>query len=155
MNTLAHELVELDDSTKLSIHRTELALESNLMSIDKMEMSMLTTSLSLIGFGFTIFKFFQEVGSQAVRSGAFGASSRNFGLFLVMLGIFLLLAGLYNRFRHVRSLERRWQNLREERLIISPPLRTISSNMIVSVLLALGGGLGFKPNQPLEQLLLS
>lgn len=132
---------ELDAGTKLSIHRTELALESALMTIDKTEMSVLTTSLSLIGFGFTIFKFFQEVGSKMPPRGAMGLPSRNFALFLVILGILLLIAGQYNRFRDVRALKRRWQNLNREGLIFSLPVRTISPNMIVSVLLALGGAL--------------
>jgi putative membrane protein len=132
---------DLDASTKLSIQRTELALESSLMTIDKMEMSVLTTSLSLIGFGFTIYKFFQEIGPKVTQPGGMGPPSRNFGLFLVILGILLLLAGLFNRYRDVRALKRRWSSLVAEGLVLSPPVRTISPNMVVSILLALGGGL--------------
>jgi putative membrane protein len=132
---------ELDAGTRLSVHRTELALEGALLSIDKAEMSVLTTSLSLIGFGFTIFKFFQEVGAKAGRPDVEGAAARNFGLYLLILGMFLLVAGLYNRFRNVRLLKRRWQILYDEGLIVSPPMRTISPNMVVSILLVLGGAL--------------
>jgi putative membrane protein len=131
----------MDVGTRLSVQRTELALESSLMTIDKTEMSVLTTSLSLIGFGFTIYKFFQEAAPNAARAGAMGSPSRNLGLFLVILGILLLIAGQYNRFRDVRALKRRWRSLNEQGLIISSPARTTSPNMVVSVLLGLAGGL--------------
>lgn len=141
MDVPSSHSAELDAGTLLSIQRTELALESSLMTIDKTEMSVLTTSLSLIGFGFTIFKFFQETVPKAALAGAMGPPSRNFGLFLVILGILLLIAGQYNRFRDVRALNRRWRSLNSEGLIFSTPGRSISPNMVVSVLLALGGAL--------------
>jgi inner membrane protein YidH len=141
MDSSSSQSTKLDAPTILSIQRTELALESSLMTIDKTEMSVLTTSLSLIGFGFTIFKFFQEAVPKAAVAGAMGPPSRNFGLFLVILGILLLIAGQYNRFRDVRALNRRWRGLHSEGLIFSAPGKSISPNMIVSVLLALGGAL--------------
>lgn len=140
MSTQQPETAAMDPSTKLSIHRTELALESSLMSADRTQMSVLTTSLSLIGFGFTIHKVFQEIGKAAGQTHAFGPPGRNFGLLLVTLGIGLLTAGLINRYLYTRGLIRRWQGLYGERLLLrAPPTHKISPNMVVSVLLLLGG----------------
>lgn len=130
---------ELDASTNLAIHRTELSLENTLMGADRTQMSVLRTSLSLIGFGFTIYKFFQEVGQDSARSYVFGPPARNFGLFLVILGIALLVTGLISRFRHVRAVNRRRRLLFDEGLLRLPPTHETSPNMVISILLLLGG----------------
>jgi putative membrane protein len=128
----------LDDRTKLSIYSTDLTIENTIMAADRTQMSVLNSSLSLIGFGFTIFKFFQEVGRQT-QPAVFGPPARNFGLLLVLLGIFLLLAGMFNRIRVVRSIEQRRQALHDQGLSLVPPKHSISPNMAVSVMLLIGG----------------
>lgn len=130
---------QLDASTNLAIHRTDLAMENTLLGADRTQMSMLRTSLSLIGFGFTIYKFFQEIGKDGTRADAFGPPARNFGLFLVILGIVLLVAGMISRNRLVRAVNRRRQLLHDEGLSRLPPVYARSPNMVVSVLLLLGG----------------
>lgn len=137
MSTGAHAHDGLDASTRLSVHRTDLTIETTIMSADRTQMAVLTSSLSLIGFGFTIYKFFQEVGKDT--HAAFGPPARNFGLLLVVLGIFLLLAGLLNRIRLVRAIEARRQTLYDEGLSLLPPTQMVSPNMAVSVLLLIGG----------------
>ena len=121
----------LDTSTRLAVDRTRLAYERTLMA-------WVRTATSLISFGFTIYKFFQQVGS-ASQSTAFGPPARNFGLLLVILGIVLLLAGLINRHRVVRSIEQRRQTLYDEGLSMMPTTHRTSPNMAVSLLLLLGG----------------
>jgi inner membrane protein YidH len=140
MDTSRLKADELDPSMKLSIHNTELALDNSLMSADGTQMSIVRTSLALIGFGFTIFKFFQDVGKEAARSGAFGSPARNLGVFLVLLGMLLLMAGLLDRYRFVRALDRRRQILYDEGLLWAPHARkSTSPNMVASVLLLLVG----------------
>jgi len=134
-----HHPDELDANTRLAVHRTDLAFESNLLGVDRTQMSVLRTSLSLIGFGFTIYKFFHDTGRDTANPGVFGPPARNFGLFLVVLGIVLLAAGLINRFRSVRALNRRRQGLYDEGLLWRPPSHATSPNMVVSTLLLIGG----------------
>lgn len=133
------EGVKLDASTELSSHRTALSLERSLMSADRTQMSVLRTSLSLIGFGFTIYKFFQEMGKSMGRAEALNHPARNFGVGLVVLGVALLVAGLFDRYRTMRRLAQRQQTLFEEGLLRTPPAHQTSPNMVVSVLLLIGG----------------
>ena len=127
-----------DPGTELASHRTALALERTLMSADRTQMAVLRTSLSLIGFGFTIFKFFEELGKSTGRP-ALIHPAKNLGLSLVLLGVALLAAGLYNRYRTMRALGKRRQALYDDALLRTPATYQTSPNMVVSVLLLLGG----------------
>jgi uncharacterized membrane protein YidH (DUF202 family) len=62
------------------------------MSADRTLMSVIRTSLSLIGFGFTIYQVFQK----AHEAGMLKASSAalHFGIALVVLGIAMLVVGI-------------------------------------------------------------
>jgi len=61
------------------------------------------TALSLIGFGFTIFQFFQHLQeSSGVEKKVHAA--RNFGVSLVAIGIFLLVMGIYGHVRFMLEL---------------------------------------------------
>ncbi len=73
-----------DQKTYPAYERSRLAAERTLMA-------RVRTSLSMIGFGFTIFKFFQYLRESGPPSPAFpDHRSRNFGLALVILGVILL-----------------------------------------------------------------
>src|SRR5262245_32166478 len=66
------------------------------MSADRTLMSVIRTSLSLIGFGFTIYQFFRYLRETAgaphlIRSEA----PRNFGMALVALGVVMLSLGIW------------------------------------------------------------
>ena len=137
-NTEAPAGPTLDPNTEMASHRTSLALERTLMAADRTQMAMLRTSLSLIGFGFTIYKFFQELEKTSGKA-ALSHSATNLGIGLVMLGIGLLVGGLYNRHRTARALAVRRQTLYDEGLLRTGAAYTTSPNMIVSVLLLLGG----------------
>ena len=70
-------------------------------------MSVIRTSLSLIGFGFTIFQVLREApggeGADAQRH-----APRNFGIALVVLGIVMLVVGIGYHVRvHARPARRR------------------------------------------------
>lgn len=139
MGTQNPEGVKLDPGTELSSHRTALSLERTMMSADRTQMSALRTSLSLIGFGFTIYKFFQEVGKEAGLAETLNHPARNLGVGMVVLGVALLIAGLFNRHKLMRALGQRRQVLYEEGLLRTPPAYTTSANMVVSILLLIGG----------------
>ena len=74
---------EKPDSNELAIERTIMAAERTLMSWTR-------TSISLICFGFTIYKFLkymQEEGKAAIRD---PGGPRNFGMALISVGVLAL-----------------------------------------------------------------
>jgi len=70
---------ELKTTDKLAYERTILAQERTLMAS-------IRTSVSLISFGFTIAKFFQDLKSSEVLKSMSNISSRNVGFWLVFIG---------------------------------------------------------------------
>ena len=82
---------ELELTTKLSQQRTGLSVERTMMAADRTLMAWTRTSLSMISFGFTIYKFMQymqEEGSAVIKG---HRGPRNFGMALIALGIISLL----------------------------------------------------------------
>ena len=63
------------------------------MSADRTLMSVIRTSLSLIGFGFTIAQVFEKLRDAGTLTSA--NAPRNFGLALVFLGVALLVMGIW------------------------------------------------------------
>ncbi|MBK8551637.1 MAG: DUF202 domain-containing protein [Ignavibacteria bacterium] len=70
---------ELKTSDMLAYERTILAQERTLMAA-------IRTSVSLISFGFTIAKFFQDLKTMDVLKGVSNISSKNVGYWLVFIG---------------------------------------------------------------------
>jgi putative membrane protein len=87
-----HNPVTVDVATQLAIERTRLAYERTLMA-------WIRTGTSLITFGFTIYKFFEEFrkAEQVARTGLIGA--REFGIIMISIG---LIAVVLATFQHVR-----------------------------------------------------
>ena len=115
---------ELSASTRLALQRTRLAVDRTLMA-------WVRTSLSLITFGFTIYKFFQfEAGRQIeVRKGLIGP--RGFALFMIGIGLTALLLATVEHRRNI-------QGLRAEG---GAPMPTVAG--IVAALVGVLGVLGF------------
>lgn len=89
--------VPLDVSTELAIERTRLAYERTLMA-------WVRTGTSLISFGFTIYKFFEEfhnAGVAPVKRSLIGA--REFGVIMISIG---LVAVLLATVQHVRVMHK-------------------------------------------------
>ena len=115
---------QLSASTRLALQRTRLAVDRTLMA-------WVRTSLSLITFGFTIYKFFQfEAGRQIpVREGLIGP--RGFALFMIGIGLTALLLATVEHRRNI-------QGLRAEGAAPSP---TVAG--VVAALVGVLGALGF------------
>ncbi len=80
------------DSNQLAQERTDWALGRTVMALERTLMAWLRTAVSLISFGFTIFKILQALlqkGSVAMRPEA----PRNLGLLLILLGMAMLVVG--------------------------------------------------------------
>ena len=82
---------DLEITTKLSQQRTGLSIERTMMAADRTLMAWTRTSLSMISFGFTVYKamqYLQEEGSAIIKN---PNGPRNFGTALIILGIVSLL----------------------------------------------------------------
>ena len=76
--------------TGLADTRTGLAFKRNIMAAERTLMAWTRTGLSMIGFGFTIYKFLQALQDEGNQLNVHPA---RIGLFLLFLGTFSLLAG--------------------------------------------------------------
>jgi putative membrane protein len=87
----------LDTATRLAVNRTHLAHERTLMA-------WVRTAISLIGFGFTIYKFFSfEQGRNLSAAGAL-LSPRAFGMIMIATGLFALVASTFEHRATMRQM---------------------------------------------------
>jgi putative membrane protein len=93
--------------------RTTLAEQRTLMAADRSLMAWIRTGLSMISFGFTIYKLLEGLRSSGFESVPFG-NPRNVGLFLIGLGTAALCAGLWD-YRHTVAELRSHQPARNRR----------------------------------------
>jgi putative membrane protein len=75
---------------ELAHDRTYMAWGRSVMALERTLMAWIRTSLSLIGFGFAIFKFLQIMQ----REGTAVRAPRNLGLFFILLGMGLLIIAI-------------------------------------------------------------
>jgi putative membrane protein len=124
-------------NTELAMRNTGMAFQRTRMGADRTLMAVIRTSLALIGFGFTIFKFFEQLQEARVLKGA--ASARNFGASLAVLGIVLLILGIGYHIAFMLGLRRERRNLRALGLIHAESGFPTSLVLIVAVSLLLIG----------------
>ena len=91
-------------SLELSANQTTLGFERTLMSSDATLMSIVRTSLSLIGFGFTIYTVFQKLYEEKVLH-LNPQSAENFGTALILMAIALIGIFAYARLLGSRTIE--------------------------------------------------
>ncbi len=64
----------------------ELAVGRTVLAMDRTLMAWVRTALSLISFGFTIYKFLDSLASRATLPAMRPNAPRNIGLFLIVVG---------------------------------------------------------------------
>jgi len=84
-------------NSMLAVDRTRMAAERNLMA-------WVRTSLSMIGFGFTIYKFMQVLQEQSTVPVLRPQAPRNLGLVLIGIGTIALVAASAQHRRYLREL---------------------------------------------------
>jgi uncharacterized membrane protein YidH (DUF202 family) len=90
------ETAPKDRATVLAEERTELAFQRTRIAAERTLMAWIRTAISMIGFGFSIYKFFQylpeEIAAGDIRN---PQSPRNLGLTLIALGTLALAAAAW------------------------------------------------------------
>jgi len=96
------EMIPIDRKTVLAEERTDLALQRTIIASERTLMAWIRTAISMIGFGFTIYKFFQyqadEIAAGNIRH---PQAPRNLGMSLIAIGTLGLTAAAW---QHRRSL---------------------------------------------------
>jgi len=101
---------EPKSSNELALERTQMAAARNVMAAERTLMAWIRTSLSLMSFGFTIYKLLQ--GFQSGGSALPNADSpRNMGLFLTGMGAVAVILGTIEYLGIMRDL-RKQQHVR-------------------------------------------
>jgi uncharacterized membrane protein YidH (DUF202 family) len=95
-----------DKGTVLAQKRTDLAIQRTNMAAERSLMAWIRTSLSMIGFGFSIYKFFQympeELATGNIRR---PQAPRNLGLTLITLGTLALVAATWQHWNFLRTVQ--------------------------------------------------
>jgi len=99
------ETAAKDRGTVLAEERTDLALYRTLMAAERTLMAWVRTALSMIGFGFSIYKFFQylpeEIAAGNIRR---PQAPRNLGMSLITLGTLSLMAAAWQHWNFLKKI---------------------------------------------------
>jgi putative membrane protein len=121
-----------DKGTILAEHRTDLAIQRTNMAAERSLMAWIRTSLSMIGFGFTIYKFFQylpeEIAAGNIRR---PQAPRNLGLTLIALGTLALVAATWQHWDFMKTMR------------ASQPRHVWSISFVVAIFVILIGAMTF------------
>src|SRR5271169_4317045 len=90
------ETAPKDRGTILAEERTDLAFERTIIASERTLMAWIRTALSMIGFGFTIYKFFQYQAEEIAAGNIQRPQApRNLGMSLIALGTLALTAAAW------------------------------------------------------------
>src|SRR5208283_3259857 len=105
MSPVETERKDKDRGTVLAEQRTDMAFERTIIASERTLMAWIRTAISMIGFGFSIYKFFQyqadEIASGDIKR---PQTPRNLGLSLVALGTLALAAAAWQHRRFLKDL---------------------------------------------------
>jgi putative membrane protein len=118
LNKTSNELAEI---------RSDLATTRTVMAADRTLMAWIRTALSLLSFGFTIYKVLQGFAESGALSMSHGGSPRSAGLFLTGMGTVAMVMGTIEYWQTLKAL----RELRMMRLARPP--------MIMAVLMSVTG----------------
>jgi inner membrane protein YidH len=99
------ETAPKDRGTVLAEERTELAYKRSVIAAERTLMAWIRTAISMIGFGFTIVKFFQFMPEDSAnRNILHPHASRNLGLTLIGLGTLSLVAAAWQHLHFLKQI---------------------------------------------------
>jgi putative membrane protein len=122
----AAEVIQRAGADKHRPGYTDLAVDRTLMAADRSLMAWIRTALSMISFGYTIYKVlegFQHEGSMQIRA----HMPRNMGLFLTGLGTAAMLMGTTEYWMRLKSLRR------------AKPYRVLQPSLVMALVMSVAG----------------
>ena len=99
---MAHE--QPKTANEMAFERTELAVERTVMAANRTLQAWIRTALSLISFGFTIYKILLSAASEKLMMVKEG-QPRRIGLFLIALGTISMVVGIVEYFQTLSRLD--------------------------------------------------
>jgi putative membrane protein len=122
----------LKSSNELAQERTQLAVNRTLMAASRSLMAWVRTGLSMIGFGFTIYKFLSSSPSIGVQD----STPRDLGIFLLTLGITSILFGGIEYWQTLRELRQNYRGrFRKYPLILALLIGGLGIALLIQILL--------------------
>ena len=110
------------------------------MSADRTLMAVIRTSLSLIGFGFTIYQFFRYLRETAGAPQLLQSEApRKFGMALVLLGVVMLSLGIWKHVAFMLELRAQRKTFVDQGLISGDDKFPVSITLITATLLLATG----------------
>jgi putative membrane protein len=97
------------------LSNTDLAFERTVLAENRTLMAWIRTAISLISFGFTIYKFFHEI--QAAPSQHHLLSPRRIGMLMIVFGLLALLWGLMEHRSVINKLKKSYPSIEASRSI--------------------------------------
>ena len=95
------------DANALAVERTDWALDRTFMAADRTLMAWVRTAISMIGFGFTLYKFLQYIHQQKPEGMPSLDGPRNLGLAFIGLGLVSLVIAVIQDWHYTKRLQRR------------------------------------------------
>ena len=121
-------LEELKISDKLAVQRTIQAEGRSLLA-------WVRTSLSLIGFGFTLFKFLQYLYQEGAKELMRPQTPRNIGMFLIITGTIPLLLAIIQYIRQIKQLGKKGNLLLDPNFLAAGVVFLFGSILTLTVVL--------------------
>ena len=131
MSEAAIQSQQSPNATELAVERTDMAFERTRLAAERTLMAWIRTSLSLISFGFTIYKFLQELG-KAEKLTLQDNGPRNFGLALIGLGTVALIVASIQHVTLMKELHKH---------AARPPKTSLA--LVIAIAISVLGGLAF------------
>lgn len=97
-----------------ALNSNDLAFERTLLAENRTLMAWVRTAISLISFGFTIYKFFQETGNATHRL----LSPRKVGMLMILLGLLALVWGLLDHNDTLKKIRKSYPDIQRSRATI-------------------------------------
>ena len=123
----SQELAE--DRTKLADDRTALAVTRTFVALDRTLMAWVRTATALVSFGFTIYKFFQQLRQPEPAGRAYVLGPRDVALVLIALGIGGLTLALVEHRKQSRQLRERFASYQPPPPSIAVGVATVMSGL--------------------------
>lgn len=116
-------------STELAQQRTSLAVQRTSMAANRSLMAWVRTGISMIGFGFTIYKFLESFSEELAREN----TPRNVGMFLIAIGTLSVFFGCLEFWHTISQLYKEHKiPLRKFPLILAGAIFALGAMLLIA-----------------------